>query len=322
MVAGIDEAGFGPILGPLVVSAVVFELPDALVGADMWRALSPAVRKKPAKRHTGLAIGDSKKLYSPAIGLEHLERGALGMLGMATPRTAGLRSLLGWLCPPAVGQMQDYPWYRGADVELPAAVEAAGLRLRAKHVAAAMEAAGVRLVAARSEVVLVGQYNRLVAASDNKATTLLDHTVRLIDWAWRNRPDGQGMTVLVDRQGGREHYLPTLGKTFPDASGKKILIEEADHSGYRLSMGKVNIDVHFEQGGEDLHLPVALASMVSKYLRELFMRLENRYWAAQMAGTDLSPTAGYYQDGKRFLADIDAARRRLGTPTELLVRSR
>ena len=51
--------------------------------------------------------------------------------------------------------------------------------------------------------------------------------------------------------------------------------------------------------GETHHLPIALASIMSKYIRELFMLFFNRYWANQV--TDLRPTAGYYQDGKRFL---------------------
>jgi len=36
----------------------------------------------------------------------------------------------------------------------------------------------------------------------------------------------------------------------------------------------------------------------------------------------VTPTAGYYNDGQRFLQDIDAKRRELGIADELLIRSR
>ena len=331
-VAGIDEAGFGPLLGPLVVSAVAFEVPEALLGADLWQALAPGIARTARKRHAGLAIGDSKKLYKgsaarasaarqpkTADGLEHLERGVLGMFSMIAQGTDSLRKLLGWACPGVLEALEAYPWYRGRDVALPAGVDAAGLRLRVREAGRAMQAAGVRLTAGRCEVLPVGQYNALVRSTDNKATTLLDQTCRLIDWLWRHAAAGGNLTVLVDRQGGRQHYLRVLQRTYPGAS-LKILDEQDQYSGYRLSVDGRALEVHFMVDGEDRHLPVALASMTSKYVRELFMRLENEYWAAHMPG--LRPTAGYYSDGKRFLADIAEATTRLNTPMELLVRQR
>jgi len=61
--------------------------------------------------------------------------------------------------------------------------------------------------------------------------------------------------------------------------------------------------------------------MVSKYLRELFMKLLNRFWTDRV-GAHLVPTAGYYTDGQRFLADIADALRTLDIDQALLVRSR
>ena len=36
ILAGIDEAGFGPLLGPLVVSSCVFSVAETSVEADLW----------------------------------------------------------------------------------------------------------------------------------------------------------------------------------------------------------------------------------------------------------------------------------------------
>jgi hypothetical protein len=304
-----------------VVSGVAFELPAELVGADLWRLLRPAVVKKPRKKHGGLVIGDSKKIYTPAIGLEQLERGVLGMLSTLADRAISLRMLLGWISPAAAAAMESYPWYRGKDMPLPLHAQAAGLRIRARHVAGALAASRIRLCSARCEVLHVGRYNELVRATDNKATTLMDQTCRLIDWFWQHGCGGENLTVLVDRQGGRQHYLRVLQRLYPQAA-LKILDERADYSAYRLTMGPRILEVHFMVEGENAHLPIALASMTSKYIRELFMRLENDYWAAQMPAGGLRPTAGYYTDGRRFLADIADTAARLNTPMDLLVRER
>ncbi len=53
---------------------------------------------------------------------------------------------------------------------------------------------------------------------------------------------------------------------------------------------------------------VALASIVSKTVRELWMDIFNAYWQARVPG--LRPTAGYHVDAIRFRRDIEAAARR------------
>ena len=65
---------------------------------------------------------------------------------------------------------------------------------------------------------------------------------------------------------------------------------------------------------------MAWASMLCKYVRELCMRALNGFWSRQVHG--LKPTAGYYQDGKRFLADIEQAMHTARVRPEMLVRSR
>lgn len=65
---------------------------------------------------------------------------------------------------------------------------------------------------------------------------------------------------------------------------------------------------------------VAMASIVSKYLRDLWMRDFNRYWCDRVAG--LKPTAGYPVDARRWREAVEPVAEGLGLPSRLWWRER
>jgi hypothetical protein len=65
---------------------------------------------------------------------------------------------------------------------------------------------------------------------------------------------------------------------------------------------------------------VALASMVSKYVREILMLEFNAYWQNHVPG--IEPTAGYPGDSHRFFAAIRPAIMKLGIPDSAVWRQR
>src|SRR5262245_9673525 len=83
-VVGIDEAGYGPNLGPLVQAAVAVRLSDHDPAG--WETLKPHVRRCCDPDDGRLLIDDSKKVYAGANGLAGLECGALSAFD-ATPPT-------------------------------------------------------------------------------------------------------------------------------------------------------------------------------------------------------------------------------------------
>jgi len=320
VIAGIDEAGLGPVLGPLVVSATAFEVPDELAGESMWRLLSGAVGKTPSRRRLSVAIGDSKRLYSRQRGnaLEHLERGVLAMLAAMGSRPASLRQLMSWHASGSLKEMPHYPWYARDDLPLPHCISRTDVDLSANALSSALSRSGVRPLCMRAEVVLPGEFNRIVEATDNKSTMLFGVTSRLLVDLWRKVP-GRRVRVYVDRQGGRMRYLQALQLVFEGC--KFRVIEESDtFSSYQVQDAERWAELSFLVDAEDRQLPVALASMLSKYLRELLMDLFNRFWLLHVP--QVRPTAGYYEDGRRFYEEIRPAMRTLGLDERLVYRMR
>jgi ribonuclease HII len=90
-------------------------------------------------------------------------------------------------------------------------------------------------------------------------------------------------------------------------------------SRYRLRFGESLATITFASKSDEHHFPVALASMIAKYTRELQMIRLNRYFAGMMP--ELKPTAGYVTDGRRFLKEIEPLLANNGINRDDLVRT-
>jgi ribonuclease HII len=125
--------------------------------------------------------------------------------------------------------------------------------------------------------------------------------------------------VRVDQLGGRLYYVDLLRDAFP---GTEIIAagEGRGGSSYHVHGLFERMSIRFREKSDTTELPVALASMVSKYVRELFMETFNRFWAN--GDSSLRPTAGYRTDALRFLDDIRVRAARMGIREVDLVRIR
>ena len=299
VLVGIDEAGFGPILGPLVVSSSTFSLPQHLIKADLWQILNKSVSNRCKHLAGRLLIADSKKAYSRQKGIKHLERTVLACLKCLCKEPSTLTELLTLLCPDCLERLSDYPWYKEAGSYCLLADEAD------KEIASAvlmgdMSLNGIRLLQLRSCCLDVAYYNQMVGSVKNKSRVLFTAISRLIKEAYDNFA-GDDLQIIVDRQGGRVYYRTILQRMFPDME-LKILSESPAASSYELQAeGKV-MRLHFVTAADGKFLPVSLASMMSKYLRQLLVESINLYFAGFHA--ELKPTAGYWKDGLRFIEDL------------------
>lgn len=327
LIVGIDEAGYGPILGPLVVSAVAFEVPVAIMaglkdpaeGPDLWALLRASITPKPVKNNRRLAVADSKKLYSGVNsdrGLVLLERAALTFYRQAFDPPESLCALLDRVCPAVAAQFAGYPWHGGEDLRLPVESHPDDLATQAHALAADLRARGIRFRGVCVEVLPEGHFNERVRATRNKSVVLFGLVTRLLQRV-ADMVGPRPLRAWVDRQGGRVSYAQPLMTAFQDAE-LQVIEESPQRSGYRLERPEAPWLIRFVEKGESFHLPIALASVFSKYVRETCMIRFNRYWAGHVAG--LKPTGGYYADGKRFLADIDAVIRTQCVDRDRLIR--
>ena len=291
---GIDEAGYGPTLGPLVVSSAAFQVPDE--SADLWRALAQAATR--TKRGAGerLVVADSKAVYTRGSGLQHLERATLAFLaagGGRPPRT--FRELLARLCGGAE-TLCDSAWW--SDAALPCAAEPEAVESAARLLADAQGAA--RFLGLAAQVVRAGSFNELIAKYKNKSVLLFQQNIRLVERAMA-RYEGD-LSFMIDKHGGRHYYQQLLANNF-FGHAVHVLHESPKTSSYEVEIRGRTLRFTFAEKADASHLPVALASMTAKYVRELFMMCFNAYWCGRVEG--LTSTAGYAADSKRFIAAIE-----------------
>ncbi len=310
-VVGIDEAGYGPNLGPFVMSAVACRVAEE--PADLWCLLRAVTRRHGTPADGRLLVDDSKLVY--AAGLAALEIGVLAALFPADAATHTLEAYLGAVAPSSHADARGECWYTGRTA-LPVHAKADSLARTAEHFRRACSECDVRWDALRSVVVVPARFNAALEKWGTKGAVLGLALAELL----RGLPgDGEPVGCFIDKHGGRNRYAAMLQEALPH--GTVVAQEEGrDRSVYRVLGLPFEMQLTIQPRADSEHFCVALASMASKYLRELLMREFNQFWQTHVPG--LKPTAGYPGDAARFFEAIRPVARRLGVAEHALWRQK
>jgi ribonuclease HII len=351
---GMDEAGYGPNFGPLVVAATAWHYTDlgevALATGrnrekstsracavaerspqsairtpksdhvDLYRSLRSIISKTASERR--IAIADSKSLYTPGQGLLQLERGLHSVLRSMQRSLSSWSELVEYCGADPDGHHKRTCWPDGHNSVLPIDAANDELSRLEPRFTRACESAQVRPLFIRARLIFPAEFNDLVDYHGTKGAALSHITVGLlrevIDKVANDHDPEPSTHVVCDKHGGRNFYAALLQHHFSEHWIEPVY-ESHTESRYEWGALESRTRVSFRMQGERF-LPTALASMTAKYLRELSMRAFNEFWCSRVP--NLRPTAGYPKDAHRFRKAIAATQKELKIDDHALWRNR
>ena len=318
LVLGVDEAGYGPNLGPLVVAVSAWAVDSRLEVLDGLEPFAPEFQAASwTPRSAFVPFGDSKKIYQSGKGLAGLNFALRFFESIFEGKPPQKRPWfeLGQLAQEDLSRVESHPWYRCKNP-----VKGLG---RANQVDENSEAScrfarekllklGVRLIGFRLRVLDEAYFNECVDRLGNKSDVLGHISLEL---AWKvlgecmDFHSFKGIEIYCDRQGGRKKYAGLISQTYERSHRESqvpfcsVVGESPKTSLYSMRHAGIATSIRFQVHGDSL-FPPAAASMVAKWARESLMERFNGYWR-EVVGPGLKPTAGYAVDAARFARDIE-----------------
>lgn len=295
ILAGVDEAGLGPTLGPLVTASFALRCPDDWTPASPWTVLSEAFCRRPGETPPPLPVCDSKLLY-PRPGLACLEQ-AVGVFchlihGSPEPQPVA--------CTPD-RDAPLHPCYDGPPPAFPTMCERESIPEIARQVGRILQAAGVTLVHLEVRLLYEPAFNQRLDAGLNKNQLILEQTGLHLAALAERFAQTEPLHIVVDKQGGRNAYAAYLASLFPDFWPQETE-SGRESSRYRLNAGRKAIAIDFQAKADRESFATAAASMAAKCIREQAVSRLNSWFCKRYP--DLNPTAGYPQDAKRWLSEV------------------
>ncbi len=288
---GVDENGLGPRLGPLVATAC---------------ALDAETLEDGAARRLGARLGIADSKVSSGFGaMAHAEGLALAVVEAMSGRpaveaddvlaTLSLDGVLALRAPcPSACRPQCWP-------HLP--VPAFGGELasgRDMLRALGRSRRQVAVVRVRSAILCARTYNEQLVRRGSKLSVDLELFERLLLDA--RRASGRDVRAVCGMVGGIRKYVPKLALI--DVEKVRVVEETKGRSDYEVEgLGTLR----FEVDADASSLPVALASMVGKYVRELWMARQNAFYRG--LDPSLPDVSGYHDPVTHRLVESSRALR-------------
>ena len=318
-----DEAGYGPKLGPLVIVATVWRLPLGRSDCPSQGELDDLfanVRGPVRLEGSDVVVDDSKSVYQSRDtgklnALHAIVSAALNWTGHHYQDVA-IDEFIRRIASADHRSLMAAPWMNHFS---------AAAFLSQQQTAPVVDQwskSGIQIQTIAAKIITAKHFNEACDSGMNKADLLSESTLALVRQAIDTcGPDQDPIEVFCDRHGGRRYYGGVLQHTFED-SNLAVHEESKQQSTYRFAHRGNPVTIRFTVKG-DSFTPVALSSIIAKYLRERMMESFNAYFRNRHSGAGpLKPTAGYPVDADRFLSDIEPIIQSENIDRRALVRQR
>jgi hypothetical protein len=272
---------------------------------DFWGDLASTVDRAGGDPER-LWVDDSKAIFAGGNGRSRLEAACMAAVHAATSMLP--TTLEGLLDVVGAGTLED--------VEITHWFEAGGSNGTCRAIAHEPQLVGLlerKPLCAASGAWQVTAVRAVVVGPARFNTRLLDHGLKsgvhyeafeaLIWWVWSLTVASSRTRVICDKHGGRHYYYGPLTQSFPDTWIDRGC-EGPELSRYTVRDRSRRMEIKLLPRADATDGLVALASIVSKTIRELWMDVFNGYWCGRVPG--LQPTAGYPTDAKRFRDAIES----------------
>lgn len=304
LVMGVDENGLGPRLGPLVATSVALQTPSYARAALCRRGLTLGLTDS---KETG---GFGRMGFTESVAMALIERVTAGapasvdeLLDRISP---GSREGLRAGCPSDSSAAQCW----GCDLELPAfgGDPAHGRELLDQLIGRS----SLRIVDVQTRVACPGLLNARLAAGRNKLAVDLELFEDLIVSTQARQPGS--VLAICGMIGGIRDYASRLAR-FEPGRVSELRGRRGERNYAVAGLG----EIRFEVDADARHLPVALASIVGKYVREICMRRIGEFYRREIP--ELRLASGYHDPvTTRFIGATEPARRRLQIAAECFQR--
>jgi ribonuclease HII len=292
---GIDEAGYGPNLGPLVVASTAFLATADWRGEDWWKRLAGHVGRVGSRCR--LVVDDSKRVMAHSSGPAHLVNSVARLLSSTGQWRDSIEDLLEEIASTDAADWRGEHWYR----KRVASLHDPDVRSSANFEWSEL---GLIPTIARARLMFPQAFNNRLDECETKAEVEMELIDDLVDQRLKDWPtEVPELDLTIDRLGGRRYYRERVERWAKDAFVMTRL-ESTQISEYSFMTDRGEVTVRFRVKGDQHSLPVAAASMIAKFLREEAMYRFNLYWGEAVPG--IAPTAGYPSDAKRFLQSVES----------------